>query len=297
MILYDALGPSQRSIIGDLGPRMDVTNVADYYYHHDKEYWKIGEDFPCCRPPFDTLWVEYRYPNTMYSKEVGLTNTSVADLGVTAYAGFFISNKYEFTPSGNVNRLGYEGLIIKKDSTDRGQWSVHGGIWYVDRSTGKASKFAEPTGLRFDLDEHGNVGNFFMPSYMGKDVDEMASRAYLVHPILMAFSFANCKNIEIVQVKPPERLNRRRIERGKVPLSTYSIVNVLPFGKIYSRQTRTVSSGEGISVAIRRGGYAKYGPEYGRGKLFGKYSGMFWKPQVIATKKAVDHDYVVKVKG
>jgi hypothetical protein len=62
---------------------------------------------------------------------------------------------------------------------------------------------------------------------------------------------------------------------------------------------RKVESHDGLGVAlhIRRGHYAYYGEKYNRGKLFGKYEGMFWKPQTTAGDSAsgeAKHDYVVK---
>jgi hypothetical protein len=301
MLLYDAMGEPQRLVVSGAGPRMDVTNVADYYYHHDKEYWKIGEDFPLCRPPFDSMWVEYRYPKETYSKEAGLIRLDGGE-EFRAYVGCFVSNKVEFTDSDKTSDLGVKGVTIvspKRPGTV-GEWGIWGGIWIVDKSNDKAISFHSRLEIRFDIDEQGNLSNSYaVPGKNGATDEDVASNLYIFHPVFMAFSFANCKNIEIVDVKPSVKLNKRRVERGKRPMAAYSIVNVHPFGKSYSQQRRTVDGdGTGVALQIRRGSYARYGEQFGRGKLFGKYSGMFWRPQTaIGDEKfgKIDHGYAVQI--
>ena len=45
MTLADSLmaaGDADAAALGDV-PRFVVTNVAEYYFHHEKEYWTITE--------------------------------------------------------------------------------------------------------------------------------------------------------------------------------------------------------------------------------------------------------------
>src|SRR5437667_10048509 len=53
-------------------PRFVLDNVAEYYYHHDKEFWRL-KDFPYPMPPFEHVWLEYRVPRESYSREKGIT--------------------------------------------------------------------------------------------------------------------------------------------------------------------------------------------------------------------------------
>lgn len=300
MLLYDQLDDSARKTIDQLGPKMDVTNIAEYYYHHDKEVWMIGEDFPHPNPPFKTMWVEYRYPRELYSKQVGTVLVKSYDKGLVPYFGCFVSSIHEFqwregAVPGEFGRLS----IRDKKPGLHGNIGMAGAMWYIDRATGRPATFNSVVSARFNLDKDGNVSeDWYLPTYMGANPEDMATMLTYFHPVMMAFSFANCKNIEIVEVKPPVKLNKARARRGNRQLVSYKVINVLPFGKTYKQQSRTVESdGQGVALHIRAGNFARYGEKYGRGKLFGKFEGMFWRPQSVvgsADAGVSVHDYAVK---
>jgi hypothetical protein len=264
MILFDLLNNEQRQIIEQIGPRMDVTNVAEYFYHHEKERWRVT-DFPLPIPPFNNMWVEYRHPKTCYSKEMGETSVAIYSKGYTPYFGCF------------VNKLSTKNM-----------YSLTGTNWYVSKK--EIFRHGKEICLEFEI-----IDNELRPYHrLGlnpspKVVQEFEEKVYFLYPILMAFSFGNCKNIELVEVQPPIKLNRARVRRGNRPLVTYKIINILPFGVNYKPTSRTVSSndGHGVALHIRRGNFAKYGDEFGRKKLFGKYSGLFWRPQ--ASVGTIEH--------
>lgn len=96
----------------------------------------------------------------------------------------------------------------------------------------------------------------------------------MAHLVLLgALNFLNCRNVELVTPQRP-RPARRRIGRLGVNVHT---INVTPFG----RSTRNVK-GEpvgGTPLTSVRGHFASYGPEFGRGLLFGRLAGRFWIPQ------------------
>ena len=75
---------------------------------------------------------------------------------------------------------------------------------------------------------------------------------------------------------------------------TVSEISVFPAGR--SRRSaaaeRKMAGGQRLSVV--RGHFASYGPDYGRGLLFGKHAGRFWHPQTTRGERAVGearHDY------
>lgn len=90
---------------------------------------------------------------------------------------------------------------------------------------------------------------------------------------LGSLNFLNCRNIELVEPQRP-RVETRRIARTGV---TVQEINVFPVG----RTTRTAAGDPvgGTPVSPVRGHFSHYGPQYGRGLLFGKYAGKFWIPQ------------------
>jgi hypothetical protein len=97
----------------------------------------------------------------------------------------------------------------------------------------------------------------------------------MAHLVLLgALNFANCRNIEIVEPKR-ERHAQRRLDRTGVRISTIQI-------RAFGRSTRSRAGDEpaGLTpLTSVRGHFACYGPQYGRGLLFGRLAGRFWIPQ------------------
>jgi len=96
----------------------------------------------------------------------------------------------------------------------------------------------------------------------------------MAHLVLLgALNFMNCRNVKLVEPQRP-RPERRRLARTGVIVQT---INVFPVG----RSTRGSGGGssEGSPLTSVRGHFAAYGPEHGRGLLFGRLAGRFWIPQ------------------
>jgi hypothetical protein len=107
--------------------------------------------------------------------------------------------------------------------------------------------------------------------------------------LLGALNFLNCRNVELVEPRRP-RAEARRLARTGVRVHT---INVFPAGRS-SRSAKT--DPVGVPLTSVRGHFARYGPEYGRGLLFGKYAGRFWIPQFArgsAEHGTTDHDYAL----
>lgn len=107
---------------------------------------------------------------------------------------------------------------------------------------------------------------------------------------LGVLNFLNCRNIDLVEPQR-SRAERRRIERTGVRVHE---INVFPVGKSASGSGRPI--GEGTPLHSVRGHFARYGPEHGKGLLFGKYSGRFFRPQHArgsADHGEVEHSYVL----
>lgn len=101
---------------------------------------------------------------------------------------------------------------------------------------------------------------------------------------LFAFSLMHCTNVRQVEVDPRSlmsRQQRRDMERRKKEPILYKVLEIKPLGS-YRRGT-TAAQGEGRTKRLHhvRGHFSEYGPEYGKGKLFGKYEGRFFIPPHI----------------
>lgn len=302
MILADCFGPKERALVARAGPKMSVSNVAEYYFGHDKEFWTM-QDFKLPVPPFTSMWVEYRFPRLVRSKDMGETSVRSYERGLVPYFGCFVGNVDYEQSTGQAKIFEKGSNYDKVDGYLRGKpdlngWMLRGSMYYVGRED-RVELVGENIDMAFKLADDGSMSEFSFPSEMGKDSEERASKAYFLHPILLAFSFRNCKNIEVVDVEAPRKLQAARIRRGKEPLIRYSVVNVLPLANLKASTNRSVVSadGQGVALHIRAGNFAHYGDKFGRKKLFGKYEGMYWRPQ--ATVGSLDrglsvHDYSVK---
>jgi hypothetical protein len=118
----------------------------------------------------------------------------------------------------------------------------------------------------------------------------------MAHLVLLgSLNFMACRNIQLVEPVRPRAL-RRRLERLGVSVKT---INVLPVGKTYRGDgEKPEPSGMGVPLTSVHGHFAHYGPEYGRGLLFGKLSGKFWIPQFArgsAEHGISEHGYKLRV--
>ena len=108
----------------------------------------------------------------------------------------------------------------------------------------------------------------------------------------------NCQNVITKDVLPPEKLNRKRIRNGKLPLYSYKILEVVK-GKPRSKNAGSVpwdyKSPANVRFHLCRGHFKTFTQDK---PLFGKYSGTFWwNPQSRGNKELgeVEKDYEVKV--
>jgi hypothetical protein len=176
---------------------------------------------------------------------------------------------------------------------DRVRWSMNAFVWVGGRGGNGASPTRGPVHLwQFAIYDDGEPADLhwvhLVPGYPMEHWD----MAQLV--LLGALNFLNCSNVDIVEPARP-RAERRRIERTGVRVHT---INVFPVGKA-TRGTR--SAGEGsVPLHSVRGHFAKYGPQYDRGLLFGKYAGRFFRPQHArgaAEHGEVDQEFVLHPTG
>lgn len=91
---------------------------------------------------------------------------------------------------------------------------------------------------------------------------------------LQAITVLNCRNVEIMEPVSRTKPERKRLARTGISVSE---IHVTKLGR-YRRQTGPKRLGDGVPLSTVRGHLARYGPQHGRGKLFGKYEGEFWIP-------------------
>lgn len=107
----------------------------------------------------------------------------------------------------------------------------------------------------------------------------------------------NCKNVSLSPISPPERLNRSRIKKGKLPLYRYHVLTLdLDKGRKLAGDVPKRSLGT-APVHLCRGHFKEYTADQ---PLFGRVTGRFWW-QPHARGKAqngiIMKDYRIKKKG
>ena len=110
----------------------------------------------------------------------------------------------------------------------------------------------------------------------------------------IVFDVLSCKNVSLTPVEPPEKLNKKRIKKGKQPLYRYHVLTVdLDKGRKQSGVGRGANLGT-MPVHLCRGHFKEYTTEK---PLFGRVTGRFWW-QPYARGKAengvVMKDYEIK---
>ena len=166
-------------------------------------------------------------------------------------------------------------------------------LWSGGRSKGQHVNTVGPI-YRWDaaVYEDGQIGDLrwtALYDFDGPDAESIHQNAMLIW--LQTYTLAGCSNVEIVTPlrKKPER---KRLERLGVNPQTIVIKKT---GKAY-RHTATDTSDMigGVPQSFVRGHYARYGPEYDRGLLFGKYAGKFWVPAFARGDSGREIDYTVE---
>lgn len=153
---------------------------------------------------------------------------------------------------------------------DRVRWSMNIFVWIGGRGGNGPAPTRGPAHMwQFAVYDDGQPADLHWVHLIPEYPQERWDMAQLV--LLGALDFLNCSNVDIVEPVRP-RAERRRIERTGVRVHT---INVFPAGKATSGLRR---EGEGVALHSVRGHFAKYGPEYGRGLLFGRYAGRFFRP-------------------
>lgn len=92
--------------------------------------------------------------------------------------------------------------------------------------------------------------------------------------VLGTINLGNCVNVAIVEPQRP-RAERRRIERTGVRVSE---LHLRPISRSYRGKGQPGETEGLVPMHSVRGHFASYGPDFGRGLLFGKYAGRYWIP-------------------
>lgn len=113
--------------------------------------------------------------------------------------------------------------------------------------------------------------------------------AQFMFPVLLGISFMHCKNVEVRNVVPPEKLSRKHRKVHGYELVRYHVLDIQPIRRILDRYRKGTRDDLRRALHICRGHFKTFTPD---APLFGQYVGMYWwEPQVRGLK---EHGIVLK---
>lgn len=189
------------------------------------------------------------------------------------------------------------GGVVQTRRKDDGGWEV--GLLFASRWTNGMVGFPFwPVSIYLNHD--GEWDDHIWAESLPESDESRASLMAFATITLLTFTFLNCKNVIVTDNdgRHANRQERRAAERrGDPPLVTYKTLQIEPMKKVLATEGDIERNGLAKALHICRGHFAEYGPEFGKGKLFGKYEGRFYVPAHVrgnADQGVVHKRYNVK---
>ena len=262
---------------------INIDNVIEYYNENIKTRWTEA-DFSNIRPPFNNFIMKFKMPDYIFVGDIGRMNHPMAR-----------SKWFSNWKSKKETMMGIDGWLIKI--------LIVNDINFIDFSV---EIFCDDNGMMqkvFNIDGELTGSKIRIAQ---KDFDKAEARGMIdccttiLQPQLLALCFLHCKNVDLIEVDPneklPSRVKRHWAKKGKPPLEKYHVLNINPMAspKIKPKEYKE-SSGTQRGLTIYRGHFK----DYTKGKgLFGKYKGVFWIESFLKGNKEfgeIDKDYNIKI--
>lgn len=143
-----------------------------------------------------------------------------------------------------------------------------------------------------DINNEDHTSRFGYISDINDELNESGEKMVKIYFTILnqVLLLLHCKNIVKKENKPPEKLNKKRIKNGKLPLFSYYTLHIKD--SINSNSKNVL--GDHNRIHLCRGHFKHYTKE---NPLFGKLTGMYWwQPHVRGQNKdgIIMKDYVVK---
>lgn len=253
-------------------PKVVVDNVCDYVQANGDSLPMIDR-LPCCRPPFDSLWIEWKATKPVaYGRAGGLLLRCPTTLQGS-------SDSMEDAVNEILDRglLAYQfNLAIAVDAEDLPQIRVFAILGFDPRD--------------------GSFQRIAIPSLSAKDYQRSSVRTAFDHCMTIvanSFAFMHCKNVIVRDDAMPDALAKKfRRKHGRAPV-TFKTLEIVPLRQFVRGQQRPPGArSDDRALSICRGHFK----DYRKNGLFGKAKGIFWWDQHLAgtADRFVENVYDVK---
>jgi len=234
--------------------RVDITNVARYWFRDLPVTEPRKAHLPNVTPPWPAAWYEWAAPSFVNEHGKVLTcPREVERCGVLLFSERFPGGEYPY------------------------EWAVILDYWQSMRQGKRRWVFRGPAAICAVTDQGGLYEDIYIALPPGTDAEGQYAAFWqrnllgLVAPVLLAHSFIHCRNVEIVTDRPPAKVARKREKQDKHAL-VYKTLKIAPVKRRALRED-SEASGEKLRLHICRGHFKDY--RDGKG-LFGRYNGLFW---------------------
>lgn len=190
------------------------------------------------------------------------------------YPVTWIETNFKF--EGNFNSV---GLLCFEDYLDNGK--VANIIIVLVRNEKTEGKwFLDGSMIRFKIDDENKI------AYWPNSKEKINKFNSLLDFIKLFLTVLNCKNVEATENSPPDRLQKKRLKKGKLPIFSYWTLH-LKLPKTKSSNLKNGGAHASPRLHLRRGHPREYKP------------GMFtWVAECVVGNKEkglIMKDYDVKV--
>lgn len=298
---------------------VSAKNVGDYCFATETEACDPFKDFPHVAPPWREFFIEFDAPVAVGppSSRTAWPEQFPRKWGVLCAA--VERNDPEFSMVGNTCRQDAvecappkdrKGLdVALRDALAQARWlltlmvfleyekgAITGPEWtWTIPVSDTGTILSAPTGPQ------GALFTFDGPCkscQTYRDIEERPDTlpvykdlfAMLLKPVLLALSFAHCRNVTVRAVDPPPKLSRRHEQRHGVPLSRYYVLDIDPMKKVLRSEGGIETVGLKQALHICRGHFKTFDEKPLFGKLRGTY---FWHDHVRGepTQGTISKDY------
>jgi hypothetical protein len=266
-------------------PVLDAQNVYDYMYHSSERQGDTImfdlDDWPAAVPPWNRYVMTYATP-----KGNELVVPSWRMPLDEAAKTFLVYDMARHFPD-------WRSMIVQKGATS---------VMQLDAllRTRHDAEVLLIGSLFIPIKEDSSIGRDVlyitspaaMELYPGKKIHHAAAAVSIA-----AWSFANCRNTQRIEV-PLSRQVRRQAERRGDPIFKHYVLEIGGLKRLLHTEGKIGEHGNlKQALHICRGHFSCYGEQYGTKKLFGKHEGRFWVPQHVRgslDRGLITKDYIVK---
>lgn len=265
-----------------------VDDIARYYYHNPKDHWK-DTDYPYTIPPWGMSFIEWDVPELVYKDEKWQAVERVQLGGLV----FSLASRAEIMQhdAAMVRRTGASTGLVQHPGWNDSRIARGFVINAAYSSKGRTDILPVTILMLTDATGLPILQHLSAPGIEAPEMRELCHT--ILHMICLTFTFANCKNVKLVdktsELEPKAKL-KRRLKLPDVRRYTLDIGG----GATKQASNHEPSGESGLKpLHLCRAHFATYTEAK---PLFGKHVGKFWISQHVRGKREngiVEKDYTV----